>query len=260
MGDSRRAFAQDGNFGRGESLRAEQVPRQVLIVSDIRILRESLAEAIAKDSSFLVVGIVSALEEALGFASLEAAQIILVDAALPEGSNAVTRLRELSAGAKIIAFGLSETEDAVINWAEAGVCGYVPRNAPLVDLVAFIDSIFRGEQICSSRVAAGLLRRIAAGPAAARGQSGREAESSLTSREQEVARCLGAGLSNKEIARRLNIGLATTKSHVHSVLGKLMLERRSQVSRWILSNPLSLGSGRGGLPPSFRSRGTTDST
>jgi len=233
---------------------AERAGRHVLIVSDIRILREGLAEVLASDSAFLVVGVAEGLEEALSVVALKPAHIILIDAALPEGISAVARLRGLSAGAQIIAFALSETEDAVIRWAEAGVCGYVPRSAALSELVDFIDCILRGEQMCSRRIAAGLLRRIAAAPPHPGRQAAHEQPVALTPREAEIVQCLGAGLSNKEIARHLNIGLATTKSHVHNVLGKLMLERRSQVARWSRSNLPTLAPARGIGPRSIQLR------
>jgi two-component system, NarL family, nitrate/nitrite response regulator NarL len=224
------------------------VPRRIIIVSDIRILREGLAEVLARDSSFSVVGIVGGLEEALEVVALQPAQIALVDSTLPEGTNAVVRLRELSPAVEIVAFALSDTEDAVISWAEAGACGYVPRSAALSDLVDFIDCILRGEQVCSRRVAAGLLRRIAAGQSRSGRQSDRERQPILTAREHDIVRCLGAGLSNKDIARRLNIGLATTKSHVHNVLNKLVLERRSQVPHWIRANASLFATAGGTLP------------
>ena len=111
----------------------------------------------------------------------------------------------------------------------------MPRSAALADLVGFLSGIMRGEQTCSTRVAAGLMRWIADGPrietAAAR------ARPALTAREEEIASLIAAGLSNKEIARRLKICLPTTKSHVHNILGKLELERRGQVSRWLRENP-----------------------
>jgi two-component system nitrate/nitrite response regulator NarL len=235
-----------GNLaGHVEAASAEGRARcRIIVVSDIRILREGLAEVLAKDISFSVVGIVGGLEEALEIAALQLAQIALVDAALPEGTNAVVRLRELSPGIQIIAFALSETEDEVIRWAQAGASGYVPRSAALSDLVTFVDCILRGEQMCSRRVAAGLLHRIAAGQSRPGRQSGREPQPILTARERDIVQCLGAGLSNKDIARRLNIGLATTKSHVHNVLNKLVLERRSQVPHWIRANASSLAPAR----------------
>jgi two-component system nitrate/nitrite response regulator NarL len=230
-----------GNLaGHLEAASAEgPVPRRVLVVSDIRILREGLAEVLSRDSSFSVVGIVGGLQEALEIAGLQPAQIALVDSTLPEGTNAVVRLRELFPGVQIIAFALSDTEDAVIRWAEAGACGYLPRSAALSDLVDFIDCILRGEQICSRHVASGLLRRIASGQSRPGREFGRDWQPILTAREHDIVRCLGAGLSNKEIARRLNIGLATTKAHVHNVLNKLVLARRSQVPHWLHVNASS---------------------
>jgi DNA-binding NarL/FixJ family response regulator len=55
----------------------------------------------------------------------------------------------------------------------------------------------------------------------------------LTARELQIVELIGAGLSNKDIARHLNIGLATTKSHVHNMLEKLELQRRGQIAPWI---------------------------
>jgi two-component system, NarL family, nitrate/nitrite response regulator NarL len=88
-----------------------------------------------------------------------------------------------------------------------------------------------GEQSCSTQVAAGLLRWIAIGRHSRLPQPDIVSPPSLTVREEEIAALIGAGFSNKEIARRLSIGLATTKTHVHNLLGKLGLERRTQVAR-----------------------------
>jgi DNA-binding NarL/FixJ family response regulator len=248
------SVANDLSAQRAEAAAAGRPPRGVLIVSDIRILREGLAEVLAHDSAFLIAGVVGGLEEALAAAASQPVEIILLDAALPEGTSAVARLRECSAGAQIIVFALSETADAVITWAEAGVCGYVPRSAALSEFVDFIDCILRGEQTCSKRIAAGLLRRIAAAPPNPRRQVAREPALMLTPREEEVVHCLDAGLSNKEIARRLNIGVATAKSHVHNVLGKLMLERRSQVARWMRGKPRDFAPAREIAPRLTKSR------
>jgi two-component system nitrate/nitrite response regulator NarL len=135
-----------------------------------------------------------------------------------------------------VALGLAETTDDVIAWAEAGIAGYVPRTAAMADLVACLHDIVRGEQACSRRVAAGLLRRISAdarfSPIGRFSPDARSREPELTAREEQIVLLLCAGLSNKEISRRLNIGLATTKSHVHNLLAKLELDRRGQVVRW----------------------------
>ena len=62
----------------------------------------------------------------------------------------------------------------------------------------------------------------------------------LTVREQEIVRLVSAGMSNKEIARHLNIEVSTTKSHVHNLLAKLNLQRRGQVAFWRRDNAANL--------------------
>ena len=129
----------------------------------------------------------------------------------------------------IIAYAVRETKDDVIAWAEAGVIGYVPDTAALTDLVRLIMDIHGGEQPCSRRVAAELLHRIAATESLGIDRNAPSPALPLTRRERETAELIATGLSDKEIARRLNISLATAKLHVHNLLGKLNVQRRGQV-------------------------------
>jgi two-component system nitrate/nitrite response regulator NarL len=207
----------------------------LLILSDIRFMREGLADVLRREEAFRSVDIAVDPDEAIIAMNAALPDLVLIDAALPGGLAAVGRLRRFAPESRIIALAVTETDAEVIAWAEAGACGYVPRSAALADLVGFLTGIMRGEQTCSARVAAGLLRWIADGPRVAQANS--RARPALTAREEEIASLIGAGLSNKEIARRLKICLATTKSHVHNVLSKLKLRRRGQVSCWLREQP-----------------------
>ena len=124
---------------------------------------------------------------------------------------------------------MRETEEDIIVWAQAGVIGYVPSTAAWADLVRLVIGIQAGEQLCSARVAAGLFRRMAMPENLDNGRDAVAQTPSLTARERQAAELIGAGLSDKEIARKLNISLATTKTHVHNLLGKLNVQRRGQV-------------------------------
>ena len=112
---------------------------------------------------------------------------------------------------------------------EAGVICYVPDTAALANLVRLIVDIHGGEQLCSGRVAAELLHRIAVTESLGIGRNALSLAPALTRREREAAELIATGLSDKEIARRLNISLATAKLHVHNLLGKLNVQRRGQV-------------------------------
>jgi two-component system nitrate/nitrite response regulator NarL len=228
-------------------------PRKLLILSDIRFLREGLATVLTRDRGFAIVGVANDLAEALPLVTARPRPVILIDAGLPDGLAVVSRLRRLDGLVQIVAFALHETEAEVIAWAEAGVCGYLPRSAALDELADCLDKIMHSEQTCSTRVAAGLLRRLAESPRTVSAKTaGVEEVAALTAREDQVAGLIAAGLSNKEIARRLQIGVATVKSHVHNILSKLTLERRSQLVRWargvspLFDNALRNGHAGGG--------------
>jgi DNA-binding NarL/FixJ family response regulator len=92
-----------------------------------------------------------------------------------------------------------------------------------------LEASLRDEQACSPRVASGLLRRLGAGSPPAQPSEPQQ----LTRRELEILGLINEGLSNKEIANLLRIGLATTKSHVHNLLAKLGVNRRSQAAHWM---------------------------
>jgi len=202
----------------------------LIILSDIRFIREGLADVIARDGAFRIAGVAADIEQACSLARASPPRVILVDTSIADGVCAVGRLRDFARDAKIIAFALIETESEVISWARAGIYGYIPRDASLTALVGLLHSIVRGEQNCPTRIASGMLRWIAqhargTGPADAGGP-----QIGLTAREQEVANLMAACLSNKEIARRLGISLATTKSHVHNILAKVGVRKRSLAS------------------------------
>src|SRR5262245_11932469 len=107
---------------------------RLLIVSDIRFLREGLAEALMREREFHIAGAAHDFAEAVRIADAEAPEIILIDAALPDGPVAAGRLRERLPRARLVALAVVETETEIIAWATAGVCGYVPRSAGLSEL------------------------------------------------------------------------------------------------------------------------------
>ena len=202
----------------------------IAVVSGVRFLREALAESLERDPLVSVIGQCTDLIEAVALHPILQPDVVLVDATIPEGPNALRRALDIAPDMRIVTFAVRETEDDIIAWAEAGVIGYIPSTAALADFVRLVMNIHSGEQVCSGRVAAGLLRRIALSASRGNGRYTTFLVPGLTERERLVAELLGTGLSNKEIARRLSISLATTKSHVHSLLGKLNVRCRKQVA------------------------------
>lgn len=207
----------------GESLR-------LAVVWEVRFLGEVLAENLEQDPLVSVVGVCTDLSEAVALSPAWQADVVLLDARIPEGHAAVRRALDIAPGMRIVAAAVRETEDDIIAWAEAGVIGYIPRTADRADFVRLIRDIHSGQQICSGQVANGLLRRIALTARRSAGRNAAPPAPALTKREQQTAELIRSGLSDKEIARQLNISLATTKSHVHNLLSKLNVRRRTQVA------------------------------
>lgn len=199
---------------------------RVLIVSDVRLYRDGLAKILAAEPRLQVVGTAADLQAAVRMAAERPADIALIDMGIPQGLCAMREVSTAAPAIKIVALGVRDSEQDVIAGAEAGVAGYVPRAASVGDLVNVLESVGRGELLCSPRAAATLLRRVTAlsGGRARDGLDG----ALLTPRERQIIALLESGLSNKDMARRLGIEVATVKNHVHNVLEKLRVHRRAQ--------------------------------
>ena len=198
----------------------------VLVVSELRLLAEALARLLDDGTGVRVVGTATGAAEHLGVFAADPPDIVLLDSAT-EDPAVVRDVLAAAPESKIVVVGVSEAEDDVIAWAEAGVAGYVSRDASLDELRQAVSGAARGEVPISPRMAATLLKRVAALAAV---QAPPAHDARLTKREIEIVRLIDEGLSNKEIARRLGIELTTVKNHVHNILEKLKVSRRADAA------------------------------
>jgi DNA-binding NarL/FixJ family response regulator len=152
--------------------------------------------------------------------------VVLLDAASHGALEGACAIRASSPDAAVVALGVANAEGDVIACAEAGVAGYVVREGSVEDLIATVESAARGELRCSPRMAGALVRRLARLAAGQPIPDGAR----LTRRELEIVRMIDDGLSNKEIAVRLSIEVATVKNHVHHLLEKLGVRRRGEAA------------------------------
>ena len=188
---------------------------------------ECLAEILDRTPGVHVCGRCTTLAHAITAAGTTRPAIVLMDVAFPGGVETAIALSAAFPKSGIVALALVETEENVLAWAEVGVAGYVPNSASIDDLLLLIKQISRGEQTCSSRVTGRLLRHVAASASERRALAPTSPAMHLTRRESQIFGLVGEGLSNKDIARRLKISLGTTKSHVHNLLSKLSISRRT---------------------------------
>jgi two-component system nitrate/nitrite response regulator NarL len=203
------------------------MPR-VLIVSETRLYREGLVEALARSGGVDVCGHCESIETTLAALQELGPDVVLVDAAVKDGRNLVFEIANWPTRIRAVVFALAEASETVIAWAQAGAVGYVPQTTPLRDVVPILIGILEGEQACSPPVASAMMRRLRELTEATARRSN-EPYVALTARERQIAGLINAGMSNKEIARQLKVGVATIKSHVHNLLAKLDVQRRGQV-------------------------------
>jgi two-component system nitrate/nitrite response regulator NarL len=200
---------------------------RTLIIAGIRLYREGLRHALADDTRIRIVDAVATVDQALALLPSLEPDVVLLDMVAPGDLDAVHRLARQDPGIRVVALGVPNVEDEVIACAEAGVAGYVVRDASLEEMVATLEAAARGELRVTPRMAAVIARRLARLSAA---PPEPDPEKELTPRERDVLELIGQGLSNKGIANRLRIEVATVKNHVHNLLTKLGVRRRGEAA------------------------------
>jgi two-component system nitrate/nitrite response regulator NarL len=199
-------------------------PLRILIAGSTRFYIDGLALLLERDPAFAVAGVARTASELLAVAAAVAPDVVLLDLGL---AASIEHVRELG-GAPVVVLAVSEHGPEIVACAEAGGAGFVTRDSSYEELAATVQSAARGELLCSPRIAAVLLGRVGALAAEARAPG--PAASPLTARELEIAELIDQRLSNKEIAVRLSIEVATVKNHVHNILEKLQVSRRADAA------------------------------
>ena len=203
-------------------------PARVLLVSDVRLYCQGVCHALERQNAIVIAGSADSPES--GLASLAELQVDVVafDIAMPAALDFARTARLLHPGIKCVAFAVSDIDRDLLACATAGIDAFVARDASIDELAAAIDACLVGELRCSARVAGSLYRQLAA---LATDRPRKRPAHELTTREAEIARLVRRGLSNKQIAVELGIEVATVKNHVHNILEKLCVHRRSDVQR-----------------------------
>jgi len=200
---------------------------RVLIISEVRLYREGLVRLLRRDERLDVVGTASDVPDALARLPEfeQPPDAVLLDVPAPVGLRAPEQLEPALPAARIVVLNVPEADEAaVIAWAEAGVSGLLDTGVDVDEVAQAVETTAQGGTVCSPKLAAVLLRRVA------RDAEEPHATTSLTARERQIAELIEQGHSNKEIAERLEIELPTVKNHVHNILTKLKATRRGQAA------------------------------
>jgi two-component system nitrate/nitrite response regulator NarL len=196
---------------------------RVFVLSDVRFYREGLAVVLAAAQQIAVVGTAPATDEGVHVAAALDADVVLLDTATLNGVETAERIAAAMPRVKIVALAVPESEEQLILLVEAGVLGYVTREESLAEVVAAIVNVVHEQMVGSPKVRTLLIRRVRALAAECRPP----VEVALTSREHEILDLIALGMTNKAIAKELQIEPATVKNHVHNILDKLGVATRA---------------------------------
>ena len=213
---------------------------KLIVVTPTRLLGEGLAACFLQQSKITLHATLCDLPRLRQTLETEKVDIVLIDVTQGVDLDEVRAIASENPDIALVALGLQEQRQDVIRCGRAGFSGYVARQASVDELSQALSDVIAGRLTCSAEISGGLLRALFHKQAQTQSVDLKEA---LTRREGEVLKLIGRGLSNKEIARELNLSLATVKHHVRHVLEKLQLPRRAQAmcrvreTPWIASSP-----------------------
>jgi two-component system, NarL family, nitrate/nitrite response regulator NarL len=208
---------------------------RVLVIAAVRLYREGITEALARDDRLSVVWATADHAAALGRLGDLSPDVVLVEAGRTDGPALVRAIRAQRPAARVVALGIADDHAEVSALAAAGLAGWVTRDASVDDMREAVVSAADDEARRPARAVTGLERETPSLAAEAAGAA--RAVEALTRRQREILALIDEGLSNKEIALRLSIGLPTVKNHVHNILEKLQVSGRGAAAAVVRSPP-----------------------
>ena len=203
----------------------------VAIIEDNRLVREGMTDMLNELPDVKVVLAGTNLEA--GMLKEKNPRVVLLDVGLQEKNS--LRLAEACkkemADVRVIVMDLLPVHEEIAEFVNAGVAGFILKDATFEDFIGTIRSVADGARVLPPRMTGSLFSQIAE-VAVRRGSESALEAVRMTPREREVIALIAAGMSNKEIAKRLNVATDTVKSHVRNVMDKLALHTRLQIAAY----------------------------
>ena len=201
----------------------------VVLVDDHAMFRAGVRAELG--DAVEVVAEAADVDEAVAAVLSARPEVVLLDVHLPGGGGAdvIRRTQGKAPDTRFLALSVSDAAEDVIGTIRAGARGYVTKTITGTELVDAIDRVAAGDAVFSPRLAGFVLDAFAGTIEVAAID---EDLDRLTEREREVMRLIARGYSYKEVAAELFISIKTVETHMGSVLRKLQLSSRHELTRW----------------------------
>lgn len=215
----------------------EKAPASVLLIDDHPLLRRGIIQLLEMEPDLVLAGEASNALDGVQLAVELDPDLILLDLNMPDinGIETLKLLRAERVSSRIVIFTVSDHEEDVVAALKAGADGYLLKDMEPEDLVSQLRQAALGRMAISEKLTSLLAEAL-------RNQRSKPAGpdiSSLTAREMQILRQVAEGLSNKMVARRLDISEGTVKVHVKNLLKKLNLRSRVEVAVWAVQEGIT---------------------
>ena len=209
-------------------------PIRILLVDDHPVVRKGIGSCLARHRHFLIVGEAGDGLEAVAKAKELLPDIVLLDIDLPQmnGFSVAELLHKELTKVKVLMLSMHQRPEFIPRMLESGTRGYVLKNAPTEELVKAIETVDAGETFFSPEIARMAINQ------AVQGNGGGPDVRELTRREREVLVLVAEGLTNKEIADKLNVGVRTVETHRERIMRKLNIHSIAGLTRFALGKGL----------------------
>ncbi|MDZ4724235.1 MAG: response regulator transcription factor [candidate division Zixibacteria bacterium] len=205
---------------------------RALLVEENRILRESLAMLFVNqpEMSFNTMGVGESLISEIKDVN---PSVVLMDISLHRERSIqhISSIKQNCPDVKIIGMNLSPLETELVRFIQSGVNGFVLKDASFTELVEAIRVIINGSTFLPPGLAGSFIDQVATyNPQST--SAGTMTATKISKREKEIIGLIVAGMSNKEMADRLNISAFTVKSHLHRLMEKLGIHSRLELAAY----------------------------
>ena len=208
---------------------------RLLLIEDNRLLREGLAVMLKKQKDMNVVETVGNGENILAIVRKYKPEVLLLDLGLRSRNslNLVKLVKKNFPAAKVIIMDLIPVQADVFEFVQAGVSGFILKDATVNDFLKTIRSVAKGLQVLPPNLTGSLFSQIVEHAINGSSPSTLIESVRMTKRERQVIELISEGHTNKEIAQKLHLSTYTVKSHVHNILEKLALSTRVQIAKYL---------------------------
>ena len=205
---------------------------KVAIVEDNAVMRKSFRQWVDAAPGFRCVFSCATAEEAIAEIPRLEPDVVLMDVHLPgqSGIACTARLKEELPKVQVIMLTVYRNQELIFQALQAGACGYLLKRSNPEELLKAISEVRSGGAPMTSEIARMVVEAFQKKPASPMAAEG------LTARESEVLALLSEGLSNKEIADRVNISYDTVRAHLRHIYEKLHVRGRTEAVRQYLKS------------------------